>query len=99
MARPERNKKYDASKHHMPKEVHQLPPRVHIALAQVEASMQAMREAKAHILMDAASNDWNYPVGKQLTFEPDYETGRVTVIMEDVKGVDKSNPSEEQSNG
>lgn len=83
MARPK--KQYDPSKHHMPKETHKLHPRDHIALAQIEASMVAMQEAKTHILLRAASMDWNYPNKVALSFETNYETGDVAVTMLDVE--------------
>lgn len=89
MGRPDK-KPFDKKNHHMPKETHKLHPRDHIALAQIEASMVAMQEAKTHILLRAASVDWKYPNGKALAFEPNYETGDVTVIMQDVKSVEKS---------
>lgn len=89
--RPRPKKQYDPAKHHEQVEKHMLHPRDHIALAQIEASLVAMREAKTHILLRAASNDWNYPNGKGLSFEPNYETGEVTVTMVDVKSVKSTN--------
>lgn len=96
--RPRSKKQFDAAKHHNKKETHKLPPRLHIALAQIRASMLAMEEARIHLLLDAASNDWNYPNGQALSFETNYETGDVDVTIVDTKSVN-NNPEEGKSNG
>lgn len=96
MARP-KNKAYDPAKHHDHQETHKLHPRDHVAIAQIEASMVAMQEAKTHILLRAASVDWNYPNGKALSFAPNYETGDVTVTMVNVKSAKSTDKGEENA--
>jgi hypothetical protein len=79
--RPRTKKQFDAGKHHMPTEVHQLPQIDHVALAQVTKSIQLLEDVRGGILARVAVQNWGYPAGKELEFAPDYRTGEVGVII------------------
>lgn len=89
--KPRVSKPYKPENHPEPKQTHKLPPLVHAALVQLSEAQQQLQSAKANIYTKVAQDEWKYPAGVILDFNPNLATGDVVVIM---RGEAKSNPEE-----
>ncbi len=94
MPRPQqkkRNKTFNASEHHAPKETHKIGQVTFAALAQIQEAIMQLNNAKANLLSKSAVDDWGYPTGIVLEFSPiDFKAGTVDVIM---RGQVKDSPA------